>query len=931
MTLRRRRRSLAGFVLFALLGVAPSARADVTLAPSADGYLGAWLGVPLDREVIDAGGLRPAAGSALSDSLRFRTWSVVDGGPDSFDLNRAFGARRAKRILLGSLLVLDAPLDGLFLVAVDGSASLTVDGAVLWSRPAPHARGRACDPVPVSLRAGGHVVVLDLGRSGPAWNLDVRLLARSNLEPPEAAVWRLPGATPADAARLLSHLVRVETSAGLVPFGYQPRVRIDFPRGAPIDAAAPMAAMLTHDQQPTGTPVELGRVAASHGTLDAVERTLPAVGASELTNARSTPNGVTATIGSVSKKSRLTLDSRAPALFARSEAVASALRLGRVESSDRDVAVATIERTLAELGGRLDAGDPAAELVLRRLESFVAAYESGADPLRTAGVLDLAKRSPVDGAPQALELHVPASYRPNGATRYPLVVLLHGYDGTPERIMTAFFGTDSKRPRPGVDGFVLAPAAHGNAFYRGPGETEVVDAIDWVVTHYPVDPDRISIAGHSMGGTGAAEIGLHYANRFSSIASLAGYHSYFVRRDVQGRPLRAWEWAELVRYSPASFAENGRDIPLYVAQGTHDLPMIHSEVLVDRYRALGYSVAAEWPEIGHDVWRIVWDAGKGWPALATRRRARSPKAVTLKTDSLRYPNRGWVTIVALEHPPFPGTVDAKVVAPDRIAVRAHGVSALHLERPAPHVAPGSAVTVVVNGTELAFSGTEDLDAHLGRNGWERGFAAAPGLSKHAGLEGPIRDAYAGSLLFVYGTLDPSQTRAAREVAEHFRARYSGDARFDVLADVAVTPSLLRSRSLFLVGSSASNAVLRDLDRSLPFGVTNGGVRLGQKVVTGDAELGVAGIYPNPLNPVFYAVVVEASNARGLYRAMSLPLELPDFVVFDSGVAPAAGQQVLGEARVLGAGYFDATWALPADTADVIVVPAGHDGARWTPG
>src|SRR5438105_8778450 len=99
-----------------------------------------------------------------------------------------------------------------------------------------------------------------------------------------------------------------------------------------------------------------------------------------------------------------------------------------------------------------------------------------------------------------------------------------------------------------------------------------------------------------MGGTGAAHIAFRYPDRFAAVAALAGYQSFFVRRDIQGRPLRPWELIELTRWSPASFAENGRDQFLLVAQGQQDLPLAHSQSLVERYKALGYSFRDAWPD-----------------------------------------------------------------------------------------------------------------------------------------------------------------------------------------------------------------------------------------------------------------------------------------------------------------------------------------------
>jgi predicted esterase len=774
-------------------------------------------------------------------------------------------------------------------------------------------------------------VAFDLARDGPAWNFETRLLASADLEPPAFATWRLPGASAKDAERLAGRLARVEALAGLVPKGYQPRVRVSFPRGAP-HASLSFSASFVKGKTQTGTSVDLGRIPIEPRGVETVERLLSPVSVSDLGAPGALPNGVVVTIGTSSRTFPTFLDAEAPSIFEHALRLTSALDAGRVASSDHEVAAATLERGLVDLGARMDAGDPSAATARKRVSEFASACEAGKDPLRFPGVLDLARRSSVDGAPQPFELHVPASYRPDAGTRYPLVVLLHGYDGTPERIMTAFLGTDSKRPRPGVDGFIVAPGGHGNAFYRGPGETDVMETIDWVISRYPIDADRVSIAGHSMGGTGAAELAFKYPDRFSAVSALAGYHSYFVRRDVQGRSLRAWEWAEAFRFSPASWAENGRDLPLYVAQGTEDKPVAHSEVLVERYRSLGFSVFAEWPEIGHDVWRIAWSGAKQWPMLSTRRAVRSPKRVTLTTNSLATSRRAWAELVELERPGFPGTLDAKIVAPDHFDVKVTSATAFRLARPEPHVARDAAVTVTINGADLRFDGAERLEAHRSATGWVRGILPpSPGLSKRAGLEGPLRDAFRGPLAFVYGTLDPRQTRAAREVAEHFRARYSGDARFPVVADVALPKALASTHSLFVVGSAASNAVLKALDAMLPLGITQSGARVGDKVVTvEDAALGILFVHPNPRNPSRYVVALEARNARGLYTAMSLPLLLPDFVVFDSRVSSAAGQQVLGDSQVVAAGYFDGRWALPADYADVIAVPAGRDAARFRP-
>ena len=52
------------------------------------------------------------------------------------------------------------------------------------------------------------------------------------------------------------------------------------------------------------------------------------------------------------------------------------------------------------------------------------------------------------------------------------------------------------------------------------------------------------------------------------------------------------------------------------------------------------------------------------------------------------------------------------------------------------------------------------------------------------------------------------------------------------------------------------------------------------------ELGAAFIRPNPARPDRYVVVVAGADVTGTLRATSLPDLVPDFVVWDEGLAPS---------------------------------------------
>ncbi len=899
----------------------------MVLSPSSDGHLGAWLvaetsGDPDSshlEDVLPENGKRPSVSTATS------AWSIADGAQGALDLRKAT-SKTARHAIAGVTLSVHEALEGWLLISTEGAASIWVDGIRKLERePAP--RG-SWSLAAIDLAAGEHRVVASLSRTGRDWTLEARILRRSDLSVPDGEL-RLPGATPGDANRLARHLASVEVFAGLVPGGYQPRVHAEFPRGFVREPRVDVVAVPLFRGRPSDAPVTVVPAGASASSSNAFDVSLPAVAVSRGALSGTRIDGVQIRIGDQSRDNPLGLDARAPGLVKRALELRQDLPR---ELPDADTVYATLTNCVHDLAGRLDRGEPVDSAVIE-LEQLVSAIEGGSDPLKTPGVHRFARTSAIDGYPSEMMVHVPANFLDGGRSKYPLVVVLHGLHGTAERAMESFLGTASRAPHPRIDGIVLAPEGHGDAFYRGPGEADVLDAVDWATRTYSLHRHRVSITGISMGGTGAAELALKYPDRFAASAPLAGYHSYFVRRDVLGRSIRQWEWPELARHSPASWADNAEGLFFQVVQGTRDLPLIHSRVLAQRLRTLGIHHSEEWPDSGHDVWRIAWKDGKLFAPLASHPQDPLPRHVTLHTDSLRHGQRNWVRITAFEGD-GPAWIDA-VAAGDHLEIATSGVLAFELDPNLPF-SNGVTIPAVIDGDLVELpagspahtveGGTRRLERSSGA--WRPGRLEERGLVKKAGLEGPLRDIATGPVAFVYGTLDPSQTRLAREIAEHFAARWAGSARFPVLADVAVPQALWHTHALFLVGSRASNLLVREIDGELPMGIDGNAVRFGSARITGDDDLGFACIYPNPRAPSRYVALVEAVGVRGLVRALALPNTLPDFIVFDSRVSKAAGQQVLGEASVLAAGHFDRHWNAPASFADSVRVPALAD-ARAT--
>lgn len=114
----------------------------------------------------------------------------------------------------------------------------------------------------------------------------------------------------------------------------------------------------------------------------------------------------------------------------------------------------------------------------------------------------------------------------NASARMPLILYLHGGSGKGSDLslvleadsLPKFLQSGQAAPAAYVVTPQLPKACTGWA-----DKAELLLAlIDSVVNQYALDADRVSLTGHSMGGTGVWAVAQKYPDRFSAIAPLSG-------------------------------------------------------------------------------------------------------------------------------------------------------------------------------------------------------------------------------------------------------------------------------------------------------------------------------------------------------------------------------------------------------------------------
>jgi pimeloyl-ACP methyl ester carboxylesterase len=529
--------------------------------------------------------------------------------------------------------------------------------------------------------------------------------------------------------------------------------------------------------------------------------------------------------------------------------------------------------------------------------------------------------SEIDGSCQYYAVLPPEGYEPSGD--YALILSLHGAGVRAEGQVDAY------KPKPWA--FVVAPT-NRRPFgfdWQDWGRLDALEVLDIALETMPIDPARVYLTGHSMGGHGAWHVGLNHADLFAAMAPEAGWTSFelyipwFLQKGyIYGDPRQVGMRDLALREDkPLNFVENALNLPIFILHGGGDdnVPTMHSRMFAERLEALAYDYEYyEVPGRGHwwhddslDVSCV--DYPRVMDFLESKKSKPDPRWVRLKTVNLATSSRAhWLEITRQGEPMKETYISAHVLGEDALGDQrvliseARNVQEFRLRRP--RLFQGAdAIQVVVDGTPHEVNLREGETAVFGRRAGE--FRPGPtnrsGLAKTAGLYGPIKQAYFSPFVLVYGTgrhRDVTLHQARSQAARWWRR---GNGYVDVIPDTCVTDSVVANCNLILFGNRFTNSVLARIERDLPIQVGQDGVKIGSNMVSGACA--AMFVYPNPLNPD-KLVVVHAGTDRerdqilsDYFKTLYAGAGLPDYLIYDHGVLNR------GWASVLCTGFFDSNW------------------------
>jgi poly(3-hydroxybutyrate) depolymerase len=524
----------------------------------------------------------------------------------------------------------------------------------------------------------------------------------------------------------------------------------------------------------------------------------------------------------------------------------------------------------------------------------------------------------------------------DGSIQHYAITPAKGPAGEPAALFLSLHGANVealnqvRSYHPKTWGHIVAPTNRRPYGYNWEdwGRIDALDVLELVQRKLKINPDRVYLTGHSMGGHGVWQIGGLFPDRFAAIGPSAGwisFWSYKVRNAYENpTPLEKMLMRANLPSDTFALAPNYSQQGVYILHGSND-----DNVPVNEARQMAAELAKfhedyiyhEEQGAGH-WWDVSPEAGVDcvdWAPLFDffARHARPSKEMVREIHFVTpcpgiSASNNWLTIEAQKSQLQLSRADIRVdPAGARISGTTDNVACISFDLSV--VEPKEAISV-----ELDKQTVPDIPwPKEGTRIWlmqDSGkWTAIPKPSP--AMKGPHRyglfkDAIKNQVIFVYGTKGTSRENAwafakARYDAETFW--YQGNGSVDVIADTEFEVSREPDRNVVLYGNAETNAAWKLLLKKSPVQVHRNEVIIGTKEIPGK-DVACLFIRPRPGSERASIGVISGTGLAGMRAADNIPYlyagyNFPDCLVFTPKVLTE------GSKGVEGAGFFGLDWSV----------------------
>lgn len=501
-------------------------------------------------------------------------------------------------------------------------------------------------------------------------------------------------------------------------------------------------------------------------------------------------------------------------------------------------------------------------------------------------------------------------------------------------------------PKP--DFWIVCPTNRGRYGFdwQDWGRLDAYEVLEDALKVTGVDPRRVYLTGHSMGGHGTWHLAANDPGRFLAIAPSAGWSSFESYGGGATVSPLAWMWRAADGASRTlDLASNLAQVPTYVLHGEDDdnVPASEARLMLHAIVQAGGKPQSHFePGAGH--W---WDKDEApgadcvdWPGIWELFRRHEPSdsgpdkyALTSMSPPIARDHAGWFEIEQCIDDGVPSRVSAEWDGAWDESLRRHRNRAtfrtenVRMLRWAPpefsdgtradnagiHGTSYGGLECVIDGQRLAAGDFfEDFAPTFERfdGRWRLRDVPDAKAEKSASRSGPFKQAFTNRFVLVYGTAgDDAEGRELLEKArfDSFVWAYRANGDANLMSDAQFLAGDFKDRNVILYGNADTNAAWSAVfDDDCPIQAKRGSITVGGAKHEG--VLAAAFVRPRKGSRVALAAAFADTGAAATRLFYAFPVfvsgvGIPDYVVFGAGYL----RELDGDVRA--AGWFDHAWKL----------------------
>jgi len=453
------------------------------------------------------------------------------------------------------------------------------------------------------------------------------------------------------------------------------------------------------------------------------------------------------------------------------------------------------------------------------------------------------------------------------------------------------------------------------------GRMDALEVLAAARKAYRVDPDRVYLVGHSMGGHGTWHVGVTHPDQFAALGPSAGWISFWSYggalrdRSPLGRLLRR----SIGGSDTLALKTNYKDLGIFIIHGEADrnVPISQAREMIKQLKPFHQDLAHHFEKGAGHWWNGPRAGGADCvdlPALwdFCRRHVRNPHPTLLDFSSASLSishQHYWLELRAQQTLHAVSRIQAEARAHrNQFLFKTSNLTRFRFD-PKGRAKSGK-LQLEIDGAKLTYEWPGGLiEAARSGAGWTVGPPQEP-TGKHPRVYGPFKQAFSNRFVMVYGTRGTAEARAAALARARLDAGtwwYRGNGHALLIPDSDYDDKTYSGRNVILYGNESCNAVWKRFAAGWPLRVLAGKITLGEKIFEGQGLACLASL-PHPTDRKVLVGLVGGSGPAGIRLSRSAlyflsGTGLPDVTIWDDSVLEK------GISAVRLAGYFDQQWGL----------------------